>query len=201
MYGEAHIYNNYYNSPGNNYCIGFGSYGSVLIENNYFKGVKNPHYFMYDWYVYAAASGDTYDTCTGTKDTGVKGSTNVAGQESYSYPPVKVNYSYSLDSAANIPALVQSCAGPSPSPSAAVTTTKAGATTATTKATITPASGGSCNPTYYQCGGLAGLVQLAAPVVLATTLATIILNVCKGLRRDIVGPMLFLAFVNSPTII
>ncbi|PSN59796.1 pectin lyase-like protein, partial [Corynespora cassiicola Philippines] len=42
MYGEAHIYNNFFDSAGNSYCIGFGSYGSVLIQSNYFKGVKNP---------------------------------------------------------------------------------------------------------------------------------------------------------------
>jgi len=39
MYGQGHQYNNYFNSPGNLYCIGVGSFGSVVVENNYFKDV------------------------------------------------------------------------------------------------------------------------------------------------------------------
>ena len=32
MYGEVHVYNNYYTSQGNNYCVGVGSYASAIIE-------------------------------------------------------------------------------------------------------------------------------------------------------------------------
>ena len=46
VYGQAHIYNNYYTASGDLYCIGVGSYASALIENNYFKNVKNPIEFM-----------------------------------------------------------------------------------------------------------------------------------------------------------
>ena len=46
--GQAHIYNNYYTASGDLYCVGVGSYASALIENNYFKGVKNPLVFMYN---------------------------------------------------------------------------------------------------------------------------------------------------------
>ncbi|KAK6531728.1 hypothetical protein TWF694_002903 [Orbilia ellipsospora] len=160
MYGDGHIYNNYFNSPGNSYCIGFGSYGSVSIQNNYFKSVANPHEFMYDVYAYASASGNVYDSTTGLKDTGLKGSRDVAGQEGSSYAPVSPTYSYTLDAAADVPALVQRCAGPRPSSSttttkAATTTTKA--TTSTTKTTTkatTTASSGSCAVIYGQCGGI-----------------------------------------------
>ena len=42
MYGQVHVYNNYYTSKNNNYCVGVVSYASAIIENNYFKKVKNP---------------------------------------------------------------------------------------------------------------------------------------------------------------
>ncbi|KAF6823828.1 pectinesterase [Colletotrichum musicola] len=112
MYGDAHIYNNYYNSPGNSYCIGFGSYGSVLIENNYFKGVANPHQFMYDVYAYASATGNVYDSTTGKKDSGKLGSKHVAGQESALAGPFTPPYSFKADAVKDVPALVQKCAGP-----------------------------------------------------------------------------------------
>jgi pectate lyase len=114
MYGRGHQFNNFYDCPGNGYCIGFGSYASVLIENNYFKNVKNPHEFMYDVYAYAAASGNIYDNCTGKNDAGLFGNSNVAGQESFqaNAAPFTPPYSYTLDPAANVPAIVTAGAGP-----------------------------------------------------------------------------------------
>ncbi|MEI8633275.1 hypothetical protein P4S72_16910 [Vibrio sp. PP-XX7] len=46
LFGKGHIFNNYYNSPGNSYCIGSGSWSSLLVRNNYFKDVKSPHRFQ-----------------------------------------------------------------------------------------------------------------------------------------------------------
>lgn len=112
MYGEGHIYNNYYNSPGNEYAIGFGSYGSILVQNNYFKDVKDPHVFMHDVYAYAEASGNIYDGATGSRHTGKHGNRDAQGNEGATYDPVSPPYSYSLDEASDIPALVQRCAGP-----------------------------------------------------------------------------------------
>ncbi|MGC4091222.1 MAG: hypothetical protein QM756_25765 [Polyangiaceae bacterium] len=116
MYGQGHQYNNYFNSPGNLYCIGVGSFGSVLVENNYFKDVKSPHIFMYDWHMYVAASGNVYDNTTGNKDTGMAGSRdtndpalNAGVQDAAAFTPP---YTYTLDKAADVPALVQKCAGP-----------------------------------------------------------------------------------------
>ena len=40
MNREVHVYNNYYSSQNNIYCIGVGPYASAIIENNYFKKVK-----------------------------------------------------------------------------------------------------------------------------------------------------------------
>ena len=112
MYGEAHIYNNYYTSSGNNYAVGFGSYGSVSIQNNYFKGIKDSHKFLYDVYAYASDLGNVYENTTGLRDTGKKGSKDVAGQEGFKYDPVSPPYPFTLDAASDVPELVQACVGP-----------------------------------------------------------------------------------------
>ncbi|KAI9170663.1 polysaccharide lyase family 1 protein [Paramyrothecium foliicola] len=159
MYGEGHIYNNFFNSPGNSYCVGFGSYGSVLLENNYFKGVKNPHQFMYNVYAYAAAEGNVYDSVTGAKDTGKKGSEHVAGQESFTADPFKPPYSFSLDAASALPDLVKRCSGPRASGTNPPATTAAPKPTTTTKApatsttTTSAGNGGNCAAMWGQCGG------------------------------------------------
>jgi len=41
-YGHVHIYNNYYNSPGNNYCIGVGHESHIRVENCHFDNVNAP---------------------------------------------------------------------------------------------------------------------------------------------------------------
>ncbi len=41
-YGHVHIYNNYYNSPGNHYCIGVGHQSRIRVENCHFDHVNRP---------------------------------------------------------------------------------------------------------------------------------------------------------------
>lgn len=163
MYGDVHVYNNYYNSSGNGNCVGFGSYGSVLIQNNYFKSVNNPHEFQYDVYAYAEATGNTYDSCTGKKDAGQKGSRHASGHESFKVGPFTPPYSYSLEAASGIPALVQRCAGPRPSSGSTTTaaqttsrttTTASRTTTTTSRATTTGGNTGNCAAIWGQCGGI-----------------------------------------------
>jgi pectate lyase len=114
-YGQAHTYNNYYTASGNNYCIGVGSYGSMLIENNYFKSVKSPHIFLYDVWCYIVARGNVYSSTTGTTNSGLGGNRDVAGQEGFDVEPFNTPpYAYTLDSAANVPSIVSSGAGPFP---------------------------------------------------------------------------------------
>ncbi|KFX85682.1 hypothetical protein O988_09927 [Pseudogymnoascus sp. VKM F-3808] len=112
MYGDAHVYNNHYRAGGNLYCIGFGSYASVLIENNYFQEVNSPHEFMYNVYAWAGATGNHYDDTTGSKDSGYLGGEDVEGQEDFTAGPFTPPYSYTLDDATAIPSLAQGCAGP-----------------------------------------------------------------------------------------
>jgi pectate lyase len=105
LFGKGHIYNNYYNSPGNNYCIGSGSYASLLVENNYFKDVKDPHRFQDSNPSTITAKGNVYDNVSGKRDTGGNKS---GAPAAWTNPP----YSYSLNAAESIPELVQRCAGP-----------------------------------------------------------------------------------------
>lgn len=117
-YGEGHQFNNYYNSPGNSYCIGVGSYGSILVENNYFQDVNNPIHHMYDVYMYSAASGNIFDNTTGTRDTGHGGTRDACPggdcsiQSGFDPGPFEPPYAYSLRPATDVPAIVQRCAGP-----------------------------------------------------------------------------------------
>lgn len=100
-YGRAHIYNNYYNCPGNLYCIWSRLYAECRIENNYFKDVSNPYYNIdYDDTVKGkiAAAGNILDNCTGTVHPGT---------DAVFAPP----YAYTLDAAERIPAIVQWGAG------------------------------------------------------------------------------------------
>lgn len=108
MYGRAHVYNNYYTCSNNLYCIGADSYASVLIENNYFSNVKNPHQFSYPNGAFPAsivARGNKYDNTSGKKDNGQK----IAAS------PVKVfettTYNYNLNNADDIPEVVKQYAG------------------------------------------------------------------------------------------
>jgi pectate lyase len=41
-WGTVHLYNNYYNTPGNNYCVRTRLNAQSRIENNVFENVKNP---------------------------------------------------------------------------------------------------------------------------------------------------------------
>lgn len=112
MYGQAHIFNNYYTAAGNSYCIGVGSYSAALIENNYFKDVKTPHQFMYDVYCDITAHGNIYKSTTGKRDTGRGGARHAPAQQftvtAFDRPP----YNYKLDNADEIPKIVTRNAGP-----------------------------------------------------------------------------------------
>ncbi len=112
VYGTGHQYNNYFNSPGNSYCIGVGSYGVALIENNYFKDVNNPHQFSYDVYTHITARGNIYDNTSGNKQSGMGGVRKVSGQDFNVVPFTTAPYKYTLDAADKVPDLVTRCAGP-----------------------------------------------------------------------------------------
>jgi pectate lyase len=109
-FGTLHIYDNYYNCPGNDYCIRTRLYAQCLVENNYFKDVQDP----WERYVTSAggnpgllhASGNILDNVTWNagSDSDV---VLIDGTDTVFTPP----YSYTLDNAADVPAIVQYGAG------------------------------------------------------------------------------------------
>jgi pectate lyase len=101
-FGQVHVFNNYYDAAGNNYCIGGGLEARLVVENNYFDGVSNPHIF-YEGEPTAqiVADGNVYMNTTGMQDE---------GQGSAFDPP----YDYDLDPAENVKAVVMANSGPLP---------------------------------------------------------------------------------------
>jgi len=101
-YGRVHIYNNYYNCPGNLYCVRSRIQAECLIENNYFDSVKDPYYI----YVHdpgeiigkIKASDNVFVNCTGRIDD---------GDDDVYVPP----YSYTMDNTLDVPTVVQLGAG------------------------------------------------------------------------------------------
>lgn len=108
MYGRAHIYNNYYSSQDNSYCIGADCYASILVENNSFDHVNNPHQFSYDTGFPAGivARGNLYTATSGKRES---------GQHSDNSEVVlfeQAPYDYWLNDAADVAEIVTGYAGP-----------------------------------------------------------------------------------------
>jgi len=101
-YGRVHIYNNYYNCPGNLYCIRSRIQAECLIENNYFDSVNDPYYI----YIRDSgeipgkirASGNFFYNCTGRVDD---------GDDDVFVP----SYSYAMDNVLDVPTIVRLGAG------------------------------------------------------------------------------------------
>ncbi|MEO3860766.1 RICIN domain-containing protein [Acrocarpospora sp. B8E8] len=93
----AHLYNNYLQN-----ITGYGNYArgatKMVIENSYFESVKDPYYR--DDAAQLRQSGSVCVSCTGQRETG--GS---------AFTPSSF-YSYTLDSANNVPNLVRNGSGP-----------------------------------------------------------------------------------------
>jgi pectate lyase len=107
-FGRIHSYNNYFNSPGNNYCFRVALGAEVRIENNYFLDVHNP----WEVYVTTGTTGKVYAASNIQVGTSFSVGDDdktllVPGTDPVFVPP----YSYTLDPAANIPAAVTSSAG------------------------------------------------------------------------------------------
>jgi hypothetical protein len=110
-FGTAHIYNTYFDCPGNDYCIRTRLYAQCLVENNYFKNVQDP----WERYVTSVgvdhpgllhASGNILDNVTWVVGSDSK-VVLIDGTDTVFTPP----YSYTLDNAADVPAIVQYGAG------------------------------------------------------------------------------------------
>jgi len=103
-FGKNHVFNNLYSSSTTNYCVRAGIQAQVLIEDNVFSDVKNPHEFNSttdQGTAYITATGNLYSGASGTEATG-------GGGTPFTTPP----YSYTPDATANLQTAIQSGAGP-----------------------------------------------------------------------------------------
>jgi pectate lyase len=103
-FGKVHSFNNLFASPGNNYCLRAGRSAALLIENNYFQGVSNPHEFNNDEDEQTAHITERNSVYSAVSGSQVRG----GGGTPFSSAP----YTLTLDPAAEVPARVQACAGP-----------------------------------------------------------------------------------------
>ncbi|WP_026311123.1 pectate lyase family protein [Parafrankia elaeagni] len=106
--GIAHIYNNHYvdlHESGINSRAG----ARAKVENNYFEDSKDVLGTFYtDEAGYWQVAGNTFDNVTWSSPGG---DTNPAGPNPVSNTSVSIPYSYSLDSASCVPAIVSQTAG------------------------------------------------------------------------------------------
>jgi len=102
-FGKVHIYNNYYDSSGNNYCVGVGNDCNILLEGNYFNSISNAwknystspeHQGKIHW----QSTGNIFYNC----------STPSWAPDSVVFTPP---YTYTRESGYNVPARVMSGAG------------------------------------------------------------------------------------------
>lgn len=114
-FGRVHLYNNFYNTPGNNNCIRAAIGSEILVENNYFDTVKNV-WELYrtsgpDGKVFASNNIEVNTTWAAGDDSN---SIQIPGTDVLSNEPNGLNplpYSYSLDAASLVPNLVTNGAG------------------------------------------------------------------------------------------
>ncbi|HEX2854069.1 MAG TPA: hypothetical protein VHO24_12595 [Opitutaceae bacterium] len=95
-YSTAHVYNNYFNCPGNSYCTNARAGANWIAENNYYQSVKDPLYEEGGGRI--KSSGNTFASCSGK--------INIATGAGFTLP-----YSYTLTATSSVPGTVQAGAG------------------------------------------------------------------------------------------
>lgn len=95
-FGPFHLYNNYWDCAGNDYCSTARNVTQMLAQNNYYQGVKNP--LAKEGNAKLKTSGNIFNNCTGTMAT---------SNDSVFTPP----YGYVLDATTDVPNRVRNGAG------------------------------------------------------------------------------------------
>jgi pectate lyase len=106
-FGQVHVFNNYYSSVGNDFCVGAGIESLVRLEGNFFAGVEDPHQFQDD-----SSGAQLFVPLTGANANFYGGATSLAapyetGGDSFNPP-----YTFPRDPGAAIPTIVEAGAGP-----------------------------------------------------------------------------------------
>ncbi|MFD5233077.1 pectinesterase family protein [Streptomyces qaidamensis] len=160
---HAHLYNNFLeDAPGTAIQSAYGNYSrggtKMVLENSLFQGVKNP--VIKDSGAAVVQRGNSFSGTSGRNESG-----------GTAFDP-KTYYPYSLDKAADLPAVLKSGAGPRASIGTTAATTKAAAAT-----TLTVAQDGS---------GQYRTVQAAVNAVPANNPSRVVIAVKPGTYRELV---------------
>ncbi|MFF6811074.1 pectinesterase family protein [Streptomyces sp. NPDC012403] len=167
---HAHLYNNFLEDvAGTSINSSYGNYSRggtrMVLENSYFQGMRNP--VIKDATATIVQRGNVFSGTSGRNESG-----------GTAFDP-KAYYSYTLDSAANVPSLLKSGTGPrstigttAASASEAEASTKAAAAT-----TLTVAKDGS---------GQYRTVQAAVNAVPANNASRVVISIKPGTYRETV---------------
>ncbi|MFJ3304399.1 pectinesterase family protein [Streptomyces sp. NPDC086549] len=160
---HAHLYNNFLeDEAGTAIKSSYGNYArgrtNMLLQNSYFQGMNNP--VIRDSTATLVQSGNQFSGTSGRNESGGTG----AAWDPKSY------YGYTLDKAADVPALLKSGAGPRTSLGTTATTKAAGTT-------LTVAQDGS---------GQYKTVQAAVDAVPVNNSSRVVISVKPGTYRETV---------------
>ncbi|MET9859040.1 pectinesterase family protein [Streptomyces smyrnaeus] len=163
---HAHLYNNFLqDDPGTDITSSYGNYArgrtKMVLENSYFQGVNNP--VIKDGTAALVQRGNVFSRTSGRNESG-----------GTAFDP-KSYYSYRLDKAADIPALLKAGAGPR---SSIGTTASSQAATAAGQSTLTVAKDGS---------GRYKSVQKAVDAVPAGNASRVVIRIAPGTYRETVN--------------
>ncbi|WP_328840433.1 pectinesterase family protein [Streptomyces europaeiscabiei] len=159
---HAHLYNNFLEDvSGTDITSSYGNYArgntKMVLENSYFQGMRNP--VTKDSTAALVQRGNVFSGTSGRNESG-----------GTAFDP-KSYYSYTLDKAADVPALLKSDAGPRGSIGTTAGTKAAAATT------LTVAKDGSGQYTS---------VQKAVDAVPANNASRVVISVKPGVYREVV---------------
>ncbi|MFI2509186.1 pectinesterase family protein [Streptomyces sp. NPDC018972] len=165
---HAHLYNNFLEDvAGTSINSSYGNYSRggtrMVLENSYFQGMRNP--VVKDATATIVQRGNVFSGTSGRNESG-----------GTAFDP-KAYYSYTLDSAANVPSLLKSGTGPR----STIGTTAAASAEVSTKAaaatTLTVAKDGS---------GQYRTVQAAVNAVPANNASRVVISIKPGTYRETV---------------
>ncbi|MFG2351467.1 pectinesterase family protein [Streptomyces phaeochromogenes] len=172
---HAHLYNNYLqDDPGTTIKSSYGNYSrgstKMVLENSYFQGMNNP--VTKDATATIVQRGNTFSGTSGRNESG-----------GTAFDP-KSFYGYTLDKAADVPALLTAGTGPRTTIGTAIGT----AGVATTKTTTTAATGAAATTlTVAKDGsGQYATVQAAVDAVPANNPSRVVISVKPGTYRETV---------------
>ncbi len=146
-FGQVHIVNNYFNCTGNNHCVRAGKEADLLVESNYFDGVRLPIDLYQNNFTAVTSRNNTFVSTTG----------NTSGSGTSFTPP----YSLTITPAANIKTIVMAAGGATLS--SPTSCGGAAPSTYTLTASALPVAGGTVSGAgTYNTGATATVAATAA---------------------------------------